>query len=254
VTEKRTCVGKILEAHNLVKVYRGAPRPALNGIDVTINEGTVFGLLGPNGAGKTTAISIMNTLLRPTSGSVTVCGIDAVRYPGQVKKLIGYVPQEVALYHNLTARENLRFFGRMYGLGGKALEARVSDSIELVGLEESADQRVFTYSGGMKRRANLAAGILRRPKLLFLDEPTVGIDPQSRNLILERLTTLKDTITMIYTTHYMEEAEQLCTYVAIMDAGSIIAEGPPEDLVNRVEGCLNLEALFINLTGKQLRD
>jgi ABC-2 type transport system ATP-binding protein len=247
-------VKTILEAHSLVKVYGGMPRPALNGIDVSVREGTVFGLLGPNGAGKTTALSIMSTLLQPTSGSISICGIDAVRYPGQVRKLIGYVPQEVALYHNLTISENLRFFGRMYGLRGKALERRVSDSIALVGLEESADQRVFTYSGGMKRRANLAAGILHEPKLLFLDEPTVGIDPQSRNLILERLTTLKDRITMIYTTHYMEEAEQLCTYVAIMDAGSVIAEGSPGDLVNRVTGCSNLEALFINLTGKHLRD
>ncbi len=254
MTDREPSGGTILEARNLVKVYRGASRPALNGIDISIREGAVFGLLGPNGAGKTTAISIMNTLLRPTGGSVTVCGIDVVRYPTQVRKLIGYVPQEVALYQNLTARENLMFFGRMYGLQGKALETRVRDSIELVGLEESADERVFTYSGGMKRRANLAAGILQSPKLLFLDEPTVGIDPQSRNLILERLTILKDRITMVYTTHYMEEAEQLCTYVAIMDAGSIIAEGPPGDLVHRIPGCADLEDLFIRLTGKQLRD
>jgi ABC-2 type transport system ATP-binding protein len=249
-----TSGGIILEARSLAKTYRGASRPALNGVDISIREGTVFGLLGPNGAGKTTAISIMTTLLQPTGGTVTVCGIDIVRYPTQVRKLIGYVPQEVALYQNLTARENLRFFGRMYGLRGKDLETRVCDALELVGLEETADQRVFTYSGGMKRRANLAAGVLQKPKLLFLDEPTVGIDPQSRNLILERLTFLKDKITMVYTTHYMEEAEQLCTYVAIMDAGSIIAEGPPGELVRRVAGCSNLETLFISLTGKQLRD
>ena len=244
----------VLETHDLVKVYGRSSKPALNGFEVSIREGTVFGLLGPNGAGKTTAISIMSTLFQPTGGSVFVCGIDAVRYPRRVRKLIGYVPQEVALYHNLTARENLRFFGRMYGLRGKTLEARVSAAIELVGLEESADQRVFAFSGGMKRRANLAAGILQRPKLLFLDEPTVGIDPQSRNLILERLTALKDDVTMVYTTHYMEEAEQLCTNVAIMDAGVIIAEGPPADLVHRSQGCSNLEDLFISLTGKQLRD
>ena len=152
-------------------------RPALDGIEVSVAEGTIFGLLGPNGAGKTTAISIMSTLLQPTSGSVIICGIDALQYPGQVRKLIGYVPQEVALYQNLTVRENLRFFGRMYGLRGKTLERRISESIELVGLEESADQRVFTYSGGMKRRANLAAGILHEPKLLFLDEPTWGSTP-----------------------------------------------------------------------------
>jgi ABC-2 type transport system ATP-binding protein len=244
----------ILEARSLVKVYRGASRPALNGFDMSIEEGTVFGLLGPNGAGKTTAISIMTTLLKPTEGRVVICGIDAVRYPGRVKKLIGFVPQEVALYSTLTGRENLRYFGNMYGFSGKELERRISDAIELVGLGENADQRVFTYSGGMKRRANLAAGIIHAPKLLFLDEPTVGIDPQSRNLILERLALLKDRITMVYTTHYMEEAESLCAKVAVIDGGRIIAEGSPEELINREPGCPNLEALFIRLTGKQLRD
>jgi ABC-2 type transport system ATP-binding protein len=246
--------GTILTARNLVKVYPGTFRPALNGVDISVEEGVVFGLLGPNGAGKTTAISIMSTLLRPTAGNVTICGIDAAGSPGRVRKLIGCAPQEIALYQNLTVRENLSFFGRMYGLKGKVLEERVSESIDLVGLEESADQRVFTFSGGMKRRANLAAGILHRPRLLFLDEPTVGIDPQSRNMILEKLEHLKDRITMVYTTHYMEEAELLCSYVAVMDAGSIIAEGPPKELISRYPGCANLEALFIRLTGKQLRD
>ncbi|MBA4417539.1 MAG: ABC transporter [Syntrophus sp. (in: bacteria)] len=252
--EGETSRENILVARDLSKVYRGATRPALNGFSVSIREGSVFGLLGPNGAGKTTATSIMNTLLKPTSGNVSVCGIDAARYPGQVRALIGCVPQEIALYLNLTGRENLLFFGSLYGLRGKRLETRVSDAIELVGLEESADQRVFTYSGGMKRRANLAAGILHNPKVLFLDEPTVGIDPQSRNMILEKLAALKDKITMVYTTHYMEEAEMLCSYVAIMDGGQIITEGPPEALIHQRPGCANLEELFISLTGKQLRD
>lgn len=246
--------GKILVAKNLVEVYRGTSQPALDGLSISINAGEIFGLLGPNGAGKTTAISIMNTLLKPTSGSVTICGIDVVRYPSRVKGLIGFVPQGIALYSNLTARENLRFFGRMYGLSGKELEKRISEGIELVGLKESADQRVFTFSGGMKRRANLAAGILHKPRLLFLDEPTVGIDPQSRNLILERLAAMRDRTTMVYTTHYMEEAELLCSYVVIIDAGRIIAEGSPGELINGIPGCSNLEALFITLTGKQLRD
>jgi len=249
-----TSSDEVLSARGLVKIYPGTSKPALTGIDISIKEGTVFGLLGPNGAGKTTAISIMSTLLRPTSGRVTVCGIDAALHPGRVRRLIGCVPQEIALYQNLTARENLRFFGRMYGLRGRALEEKISDSVHLVGLEESADQRVFTYSGGMKRRANLAAGILHGPKLLFLDEPTVGIDPQSRNLILERLAGLKDRITMLYTTHYMEEAEQLCSYVAIIDMGAIIAEGAPAGLIDRFPGSRNLEDVFIRLTGKQLRD
>ncbi|MBI4764490.1 MAG: ABC transporter ATP-binding protein [Deltaproteobacteria bacterium] len=244
----------IIDTQQLVKVYRKGSKPALNGLTVSIREGEVFGLLGPNGAGKTTAISIMNTLLRPTSGGISVCGIDALRYPAQVREFIGFVPQEIALYQNLTVRENLHFFGRIYGLRGKELTKRISEFLELVGLEESAGQRVFACSGGMKRRANLAAGILHRPKLLFLDEPTVGIDPQSRNLILERLLTMKAGTTMVYTTHYMEEAESLCSHVAIMDAGQIIAEGSPEELISRPPGYADLEALFLALTGKQLRD
>lgn len=253
MTEKNSS-HEILKASNLTMVYRKAAKPALAGIDILVREGEIFGLLGPNGAGKTTAISIMSTLLRPTDGSVVVCGIDALKYPGQVRKLIGYVPQEIALYQNLTGRENLLFFGSIHGLKGKTLYARVKESIELVGIEESADQRVFTYSGGMKRRTNLAAGILQKPKLLFLDEPTVGIDPQSRNLILEKLAALKDTISMIYTTHYMEEAETLCSSVAIIDSGRVLVKGPPAELIQRAPGSGDLETLFINLTGRQLRD
>ena len=244
----------ILETHQLVKVYRKGSKPALNGLTVSIREGEVFGLLGPNGAGKTTAISIMTTLLKPTTGTISVCGIDVLRSPARVRRLIGFVPQEIALYPNLTVRENLLFFGRIYGLQGKELTRRISEFLEWVGLEESAGQRVFACSGGMKRRANLAAGILHKPKLLFLDEPTVGIDPQSRNLILERLSAMKDRTTMVYTTHYMEEAESLCSYVAIMDAGHIITEGVPEEIIRRHPDCENLEGLFLTLTGKQLRD
>jgi ABC-2 type transport system ATP-binding protein len=254
VRDKGPSQEAMLEARDLVKIYRKGSRPALNGLTVSIKEGEVYGLLGPNGAGKTTAISVMNTLLRPTSGSITVCGINALKYPAQVRGLIGFVPQEIALYQNLTVRENLQFFGRIYGLRGKDLARRTSEFLELVGLEESAGQRVFACSGGMKRRANLAAGILHKPKLLFLDEPTVGIDPQSRNLILERLSAMKESTTMVYTTHYMEEAESLCSYVAIMDAGHIMAEGTPEALIRSLPGCANLEALFLALTGKQLRD
>ena len=245
---------KILSVHRLVKIYPKKSQPAINGLTFSITEGEVFGLLGPNGAGKTTAISIMTTLLKPTSGSLTVCGLDVLRYPAQVRGLIGFVPQEIALYQNLTLRENLRFFGRIYGLRGRELTTHISEFIELVGLEESADSLVFTFSGGMKRRANLAAGILHKPKVLFLDEPTVGVDPQSRNLILERIAGFKEKITMVYTTHYMEEAESLCSYVAIMDAGQIIIEGAPAELIQRFPESAALEALFIKLTGKQLRD
>lgn len=244
----------ILSAQDLVKFYPGSDEPALNGLTLSIGNGEAFGLLGPNGAGKTTAISIMNTLLKATSGSVTICGMDVAKHPGEVKKLIGYVPQDIALYPDLSARENLRFFGRIYGLTGPELKKRIDEAAGFVGLEDSLDQRLYTFSGGMKRRANLAAGLLHRPKVLFLDEPTVGIDPQSRNLILEKLSSLKDRTAMVYTTHYMREAEILCSFVAIMDSGRIIAEGAPEDLIRRTPACKNLEELFITLTGKELRD
>ena len=254
MNETGPCRGGTLITDHLVKVYRGGGRPALNGLTLSIGEGQIFGLLGPNGAGKTTAISVMNTFLKPTSGGVAICGIDAVKYPRQAKKLIGYVPQDIALYPDLSVRENLGFFGRIYGFRGRELELRINECAEFVGLEGNLDQRVFTLSGGMKRRANLAAGLIHEPKVLFLDEPTVGIDPQSRNLILERLATLKNKTTMVYTTHYMREVELLCSYVVIMDAGEIIAEGTPGDLLSRDPSSSNLEELFIALTGKQLRD
>ncbi len=246
---------KALVAREVAKVYKGSSSPALNGLNISVNQGEIFGLLGPNGAGKTTAISIMSTLLRPTRGSITIYGIDIVRYPNEAKKFLSLVPQEIALYPNLTARENLRYFGRLYGLRGQQLENRIWESLELVGLKERGDERVFTFSGGMKRRANLAAGILSKPRLLFLDEPTVGIDAQSRNMILEKLALLKQTGTsMIYTTHYMEEAEFLCSSVVVIDKGQSIAEGNPQELINRTPGCSSLQDLFFALTGKSIRD
>jgi ABC-2 type transport system ATP-binding protein len=197
----------------------------------------------------------MSTLLRPTSGSITIYDIDVVRYPNEAKKFLSLVPQEIALYHNLTARENLRYFGRLYGLRGQQLENRIWESLELVGLKERGDERVFTFSGGMKRRANLAAGILNRPRLLFLDEPTLGIDAQSRNMILEKLVMLKNSgMAMIYTTHYMEEAELLCSSVVIIDKGQSIVAGNPQELIDQTPGCAGLQDLFFALTGKSIRD
>jgi ABC-2 type transport system ATP-binding protein len=245
----------LLTVGNLVKLYRGATTPAVNGLDFTVNEGEIFGLLGPNGAGKTTAISIICTLLRPSSGTVTLCGRDAVNAPATVRPLLGLAPQELALYPSLTARENLRYFGRLHGLTGRVLSGRIEQCLALVGLAGNADIRIDTFSGGMKRRANLAAAILHTPRLLVLDEPTVGIDAQSRNMILENLKGLRDAgMTIIYTTHYMEEAQQLCSRVAVMDRGSIIATGAPAALIDRMEGCSNLEDVFLHLTGKHLRD
>jgi len=245
----------LLRVEQLVKVYRGAAFPALNGVDFTVNSGEIFGLLGPNGAGKTTAISIICTLLRQSSGRVLLCSQDTLLNPSAVRGLFGLAPQDIALYPTLTARENLRYFGRLYGITGRKLSERINQSLTLVGLLDNADTRIDAYSGGMKRRANLAAAILHTPRLLVLDEPTVGIDTQSRNMLMENLKGLRAAgMTIIYTTHYMEEAEHLCDRIAIIDRGSIIATGSPKELISRTDGCINLEDLFLHLTGKQLRD
>jgi len=245
----------LVTAKGLVLSYPGASKPALDGLSIEVPAGQVYGLLGPNGAGKTTAISIMCTLLRPEQGSLTVCGIDLLRQPKKVRGLIGLVPQDIALYPSLSGRENLHYFGRLYGLSGSSLKQRAEECLALVGLQESADRAVQTYSGGMKRRANLAVGIIHRPQLVFLDEPTVGIDAQSRNMILENLLQLKEAgMTMVYTTHYMEEAQQLCSRIAIVDQGRVITEGEPDQLVTERSDCSNLEELFLQLTGRQLRD
>jgi ABC-2 type transport system ATP-binding protein len=238
----------------LLKIYKGSDRPALDDFNIVINQGDIFGLLGPNGAGKTTAISIMSTLLRPGNGSVRIFGADTRQEAAMVRAMIGLVPQEIALYRQLTARENLRYFGRLYGLKGRGLAARIDACLDFVGLLGKGDQLVETYSGGMKRRVNLAVGILHRPKLLFLDEPTVGIDAQSRDMILTRLATLnKSGTTMVYTTHYMEEAEKLCSEVAIMDNGRVISQGKPAELMQN-GGHATLQEMFFSLTGRKLRD
>jgi ABC-2 type transport system ATP-binding protein len=243
-----------LQAAGLLKIYKGSDRPALDDFNIVINQGDIFGLLGPNGAGKTTAISIMSTLLRPGNGSVRIFGADTRQEAAMVRAMIGLVPQEIALYRQLTARENLRYFGRLYGLKGRGLAARIDACLDFVGLLGKGDQLVETYSGGMKRRVNLAVGILHRPKLLFLDEPTVGIDAQSRDMILTRLATLnKSGTTMVYTTHYMEEAEKLCSEVAIMDNGRVISQGKPAELMQN-GGHATLQEMFFSLTGRKLRD
>jgi ABC-2 type transport system ATP-binding protein len=239
---------------DLTKVYRGSERPALDGLDITISAGEIFGLLGPNGAGKTTAISIMSTILRPSSGRVLVFGNDVRLDPGPVKQQIGLVPQEIALYRKLTVRENLSYYASLYGLRGAEHRRRIDECLDFTGLLDRADQLLDRCSGGMKRRANLAAGILHRPRLLFLDEQTVGIDAQSRDMILERLKMLNEQgTTMVYTTHYMEEAERLCSEVAVMDDGRVISQGRPEQLINEGDHS-SLQDLFFSLTGRKLRE
>ncbi|HVE91005.1 MAG TPA: ABC transporter ATP-binding protein, partial [Actinomycetota bacterium] len=225
-----TAARPVLECAGLVK--RFGDRTAVDGAGFHIRSGEAYGLLGPNGAGKTTTISMLCGLLRPDAGEITVAGRRMDTGDPQVKSAIGYVPQEIALYPDLTARENLRFFGRLYGLSGRDLGSRIDETLDLVGLADRGDDRVSTYSGGMQRRLNIAAGLLHRPKLLVLDEPTVGVDPQSRNAILERVGELRaEGLGVLYTTHYMEEAQRLCDRIGIIDSGRILAEGTTAELV-----------------------
>jgi len=206
---------------------------AVDGVSFEIEEREIFGLLGPNGAGKTTTINALCTYTEPTTGEVVVAGHNVAAEPEAVKRVIGVVPQDISLYPDLNGVENLRFFGRMYDIPKVKLEQRISDLLELVGLTEHARKRVEHYSGGMKRRLNLAVGLLSEPPFLMLDEPTVGVDPQSRNAIFENIQALNERgLTVLYTTHYMEEAELLCDRVAIMDEGQIIAIDTPQNLIN----------------------
>jgi ABC-2 type transport system ATP-binding protein len=232
--EKRT-PNSVIKAEGLVKRY--GDRVALNGVSFSVREGEIFGLLGPNGAGKTTLISILATLLPPDEGQVLICGYDLRREADRIRPLIGFVPQELALYPTLSAWDNLAFFGRIYGLRGTALKERIAAVLDLVGLRDRAGDAVRTFSGGMKRRLNIAAGLIHRPRLLLLDEPTVGVDPQSRNFIFEHIERLRsEGMTILYTTHYMEEAERLCDRVAIMDEGRILALDTPRGLIGLLGG------------------
>lgn len=232
----------LIEVIGLVKKY--GDRVAVRGVSFSVQEGEVFGLLGPNGAGKTTTISILATLQVPDEGQVAICGHELAREAGQVKPLIGFVPQELALYPTLSAWDNLAFFGRIYGLRGAALKERIATVLDLVGLGDRAGDAVQAFSGGMKRRLNIAAGLIHEPHVLFLDEPTVGVDPQSRNFIFEHVERLKaGGMAVLYTTHYMEEAERLCDRVAIMDEGRILALDTPRALV----GLLGAGIIYVGL-------
>ena len=223
----------VLVADNLKR--RFGDLVAVDGVSFQVQPGETYGLLGPNGAGKTTTISMICGLLAPDAGRVTVLG--ATMAPGELeaRASVGLVPQDLALYPDLTAAENLGFFGRLYGLVGDDLKRRVQQVLEVVGLDGRADDRAQEYSGGMKRRLNIAIGLLHEPRLLILDEPTVGVDPQSRNAILESVEALSvEGMSVVYTTHYMEEAERLCDRVGIIDQGRLIAEGTRRELVSQV--------------------
>lgn len=224
----------VVTATGLTK--RFGDRTVVDDVTFHIDRGETYGLIGPNGAGKTTTIDIVCGLLAPDAGHVEVAGVAMSTGASPAKAAIGLVPQDIALYPDLTARENLRFFGRLQGLRGTELTTRVDEVLELIGLTDRADDRVDEFSGGMKRRCNIGAGLLHRPMLLVLDEPTVGVDPQSRNAILESVQALGgEGLSVLYTTHYMEEAERLCDRIGIIDEGRLIAEGTQAELTSRID-------------------
>ena len=215
---------------------RGTVVRAVDGISFTLARGELFSLLGPNGAGKTTTINMLCGLTRPTEGRIRINGVSMHDHPIEAKRHIGVVPQEIALYPRLTARQNLEFFGRIYGLSGQLLRSRVRELLEFVELADRADDRLETWSGGMKRRVNIVAGLIHRPPVLYMDEPTAGVDPQSRRRILDLVRHLKQDLgmTILYTTHLMEEAQELSDRVGIIDHGKLIAVGTQRELTARV--------------------
>ncbi len=244
-----------LVASNLRKSFGGLQ--AVDGVSFTIGKQEIFGLLGPNGAGKTTTIRMLSTVLAPDEGDVVIGGHSVLQQSDAVRQLVGVCPQELALYPELSALDNLVFFGRMAGLNSREAKTAAAEHLESVGLTDRAKDKVDKFSGGMKRRVNLAVALMGRPKLLFLDEPTVGIDPQSRSHIFETVEGLRDEgMTVLYTTHYMEEADRLCDRLAVMDHGQIIREGNPMELKAEIgdPSEVTLERVFLDLTGRSLRD
>lgn len=221
----------ILETRELRKSY--GDFAAVHPLDLHVEEGEIFGFLGPNGAGKTTTISMICGVITPSQGTAIIAGHDIRKNAFSARRALGLVPQDLALYEELSARQNLRFFGRMYGLGDKLLGERIDWALDVAGLSDRGDDQVIDFSGGMKRRLNLVVGLLHKPELLVLDEPTVGVDPQSRNHLFETVRSLRDEhgMTVIYTSHYMEEVEALCERVAIMDHGKLIALDRVQDMI-----------------------
>ncbi len=228
----------MIEARGLVKTYQSGDKTiqAVKGINLNIRKGEIFSLLGPNGAGKTTTISMISGLITPSEGDATIGGYSIREKPLDAKRLLGVIPQEIALYLHLSARQNLEFFGKMYGLRGKELSMRVDEVLDFIDLNDRQNDKVDDFSGGMKRRVNIGVGLLHRPQLVYMDEPTVGIDPQNRRRILDTVFRLRDEygMTVLYTTHLMEEAQELSDRVAIIDHGEIIALGTVGELTEQV--------------------
>jgi linearmycin/streptolysin S transport system ATP-binding protein len=249
----------LVQVIDLIKTFD--KNEAIKGVSFTIGKGEIFGLLGPNGAGKSTTINIMCGYLEPTSGDTIIDGISVTREPMNVKRLLGVVPQEIALYKDFNSMENLEFFGELYGMSAKERKQRAEEILHFVGLYDRRKEPVKNFSGGMQRRINMAIAMMHHPNFLLMDEPTVGVDPQSRENIFDTIEKLRDQgTTILYTTHYMEEAERLCNHIAIMDEGRIIAMGTLEQLLamrdqaREVQRPHGLQDLFIQLTGKTLRD
>lgn len=234
-----TTTTTMVEVRGLAKEFKGSnghPFMAVKGIDLDIRKGEIYSLLGPNGAGKTTTISMIGGLIAPTRGDATIGGYSITQKPLDAKRMLGVVPQEIALYPTLTARQNLEFFGRMYGMKGAALQARVDEVLEFIDLTDKQNERVDKFSGGMKRRVNIAIGLLHKPQLIYMDEPTVGIDPQNRRRILDTVMRMRDEfgMTVLYTSHLMEEVQEISDRVAIMDHGEIMAVGTVGELIQKI--------------------
>ena len=232
-------------------------RVALDGISFEVASARITGLLGPNGAGKTTFLRILTTILPADDGDIRVGGVSVGADPGAVRAQLGVCPQDLAIYEDLTGEENVAFFGRLSGLSRRQARESAAQQLELVGLSDRAGDRAGTYSGGMKRRLNIAVALVARPRLLLLDEPTVGVDPQSRNRIFDVVESLRDQgMTIVYTTHYMEEADRLCDHVVVVDLGRIVAQGTPAQLKSGIGDPdeVTLEQVFLNLTGRSLRE
>ena len=244
-----------IQIDHISKTYKGSSQPAVDNISLEIPSRARFGLLGPNGAGKTTTINILCGLLNYNKGNISIKGMTLEKKYKKIRRMIGLVPQDIALYDTLTARENLRFIGKMYGLRGKDLKNRIEEYLEMVGLAHTGHKQIRNYSGGMKRRINLVAGILHQPEILILDEPTAGVDVQSRNMILQFLHDLNEKgTTIIYTSHYLEEAENLCSSIAIIDHGKVIIAGETKEIIGSKKEYTDLESVFLHLTGRRLRD
>ena len=245
----------MIEVQDLSFRYPGAERDALHGLSLEVRAGSLFGLLGPNGSGKTTFISLLTGLLRPGAGTLRIGGETLPEGLAAVQAMSALVPQDYAFYPRLSVMENLRFFGGALSLGGSDLTSRIAEASTIAGLEAFFATRAEQLSGGLKRRLNLAIGLLNRPRLLLLDEPTVGIDPQSRQFVLAAIKRLNaEGATVLYTSHYMDEVQQLCDHIAVLDEGRLLAQGSLDGLLRSHPGQRNLEEVFLHLTGRRLRD